>query len=143
MRRQRCIRVKKKESNSDGESSASRSLKVRPSGIEAALGVSRYNLGIRINAWPRWWDSWLVRRVPLSYLTKRIDAKLHELLLDNFAIYRDGGVSAMVDEEVRMALDARGQDVVGKEMAEMRMVLQKEVEKSKLEWKGVMGRAND
>ena len=134
LRRQRYICLEGGSVAPNARRASSTSSPVRPSGVEAALGVSNYNTGITLNAWPRWWDSWLVQRMPASYLIQRIDSKTSELLLDDFAICRDGGVSAMVDEEIMMALDARGYDIIGKEMTELRGVFEKELEKSKSKW---------
>ena len=67
-------------------------------------------------------------------ISKRIEGKSYDLLLDDFAIDRDGGVNNMVDDEVKMALDARGQDVIGKDMVDLRRILQRRVAMNRSEW---------
>ena len=99
---------------------------------------SRYEEGVRLNAWPRWCDATLIRWLPASMVNKRVEKVSRNLLLDSFAIDRDGDVDGMVDDEVKMALDARGCGVIGKDMADLRRTLQQEVAKSRSEWAGEM-----
>ena len=76
-------------------------------------------IGARIHAWPRLLDR-VVRRVPPSELLGRVSRTAQALVVDDIAIEREGGVGALVDEEVKMAMDVRGQDVLGKEVKELR-----------------------
>lgn len=76
-------------------------------------------IGARINAWPRLLDR-LHGLVPPSVLLGRVSGIAQALVVDDIAIEREGGVGALVDEEVKMAMDARGQDVLGKEVRELR-----------------------
>lgn len=83
--------------------------------ISGDLGM----IGARINAWPRLLD-WVHGWVSPSVLLGRLSGTVQALVVDDLAIRREGGVAALVDEEVKMAMDARGQDVLGKEVQELR-----------------------
>ena len=133
-RRRNHVRVRGERQVPDGESSSTQPLPDNPSKPDLTLRESKYKRGIKLNAWPRWWDLILIRWLPISMISKRIEGKSYDLLLDDFAIDRDGGVNNMVDDEVKMALDARGQDVIGKDMVDLRRILQRRVAMNRSEW---------
>lgn len=54
---------------------------------------------------------------------------LRELEVDDFAIERDGGVGSMKGEEVRMACEERGIDILGKEERNLRRDLEQWMER--------------
>ena len=83
--------------------------------ISSDLGM----IGARLHAWPRPLDR-VLGWIPPSVLSGRKSGTAQALVVDDIAIEREGGVAALVDEEVKMAMDARGQDVLGKEVQELR-----------------------
>lgn len=58
---------------------------------------------------------------------KRVYGRLRELELDDFAIERDGGVGMMEGEEVRMACEERGIDILGKGEMDLRGLLKQRI----------------
>ena len=56
----------------------------------------------------------------MSLVRKRVYRRLRELELDDFAIERDGGVGMMEGEEVRMACEERGIDILGEGVMDLR-----------------------
>lgn len=56
----------------------------------------------------------------MSLVRKRVYRRLRELELDDFAIERDGGVGMMEGEEVRMACEERGIDILGEGEMDLR-----------------------
>ena len=58
--------------------------------------------------------------IPTSVVRKRVYRRLRELKVDDFAIERDGGIKMLEKEEVRMACEERGINVLGKEEGNLR-----------------------
>ncbi|MDI1485025.1 MAG: hypothetical protein OHK93_000159 [Ramalina farinacea] len=112
---------KEKGGKGDGVTTAAPNIHLRIEALDKNVEISNDlgMIGARINAWPRLLDrvfGWL----PRSVLLGRVSGTAQALVVDDFAIEREGGVGALVDEEVEMAMDARGQDVLGKEGKELR-----------------------
>ena len=67
--------------------------------------------------------------IPITLVKRRVYRSLGELEVDDFAIERDGGVGRMNGEEVRMACEERGIDVLEKEERNLRMDLEQWMER--------------
>lgn len=67
-------------------------------------------------------------------LFKRMTRKVDELHVDDAAIQRNGGIDALSDEELRLAADTRGLDVMGKGLEELKGKLAKSMEKNEKVW---------
>ena len=67
-------------------------------------------------------------------LLKRLEKRLGELRIDDSAIQRNGGIDALSDEELRLAGDVRGVDVLGKEISVLRRKLEKRMLKHEKVW---------
>lgn len=65
-------------------------------------------IGQILGAYPFWWDRLPV--TPTWFIRRRVQQRLQEVELDDFAIERDGGVQWLEEEETRMAADTRGLD---------------------------------
>jgi len=70
------------------------------------------------------WDRFAPSVIPPGLLQQRVNARLKDLEVDDYAISRDGGVTSMSDDEVKMACEERGIGVLGKEDE----ILKKELE---------------
>lgn len=73
-------------------------------------------------------DKYVSFLIPPGFVRRRVDRRLEDLKVDDFAIVRDGGVQGMNKEEVVTACEERGMDVLGKEEGELRKALSKWVE---------------
>lgn len=62
--------------------------------------------------------------IPTSLVRSRVYKRLGETEVDDFAIERDGGVGNMEIDEVRMACEERGIDVLGKKERTLRKNLE-------------------
>ena len=71
------------------------------------------HIGRSLNLYSTMWDR-LVGRAPTVLVKRKAQRRLEYLDLDDMAITRDGGVGRMEIEEVRIALEDRGVDVLGK-----------------------------
>ena len=69
--------------------------------------------------------------IPTSLVRRRVYNRLGELDVDDFAIERDGGVGMMDGEEVKLACEERGIDILGKEEENLRRHLEQW-----MEWRG-------
>ena len=67
--------------------------------------------------------------IPTSIVSRRVYGRFRELEVDDFAIRRDGGVAMMEGEEVRMACEERGMDVMGKRVEDLRGDLKQWIER--------------
>ena len=67
--------------------------------------------------------------IPRSLVKRRVYGRFRELEVDDFAIGRDGGVGMMEEEEVRMACEERGMDIMGKRVEELRGDLEQWMER--------------
>lgn len=81
--------------------------------------------------YPEWWDRWIPTVIPTSLIKRRVYKRLRELEIDDFAIKRDGGVGKMEGEEVRMACEERGFDILGKQENNLRKDLEQWMERRK------------
>ena len=82
-----------------------------------------------LGLYPAWWDRFIPTLIPISIIKKRVYGSLGELEVDDFAIERDGGVGRMKGEEVRMACEERGIDILGKEERYLRRDLEQWMER--------------
>ena len=90
-------------------------------GREEILHVGR-SLGL----FSKWWDKLAeagLGGAPSGLVRMRVKRTLEYLDMDDFAIERDGGVGEMEVEEVRIALEERGLDVLGKNDAQLKSLL--------------------
>lgn len=91
-------------------------------------------MGAILGCYPHWWD-----RLPIPatyFIRRRLEARSLEILLDNYALVRDGGPDAIKgEEELRRALETRGEDVLGKSEDEMRDRLAEMLRDFGAEWK--------
>lgn len=91
-------------------------------------------MGAILGCYPHWWDK---LPIPATYfISRRLEARSLEILLDNYALVRDGGPDAIEgEEELRRALETRGEDVLGKSEDEMRDRLAERLRDFDAEWK--------
>lgn len=91
-------------------------------------------MGAILGCYPHWWDK---LPIPATYfIRRRLEARSLENLLDNYALVRDGGPDAIQgEEELRRALEMRGEDVLGKSEDEMRDRLAETLRDFGAEWK--------
>lgn len=90
-------------------------------------------MGAILGCYPHWWDR---LPIPATYLIRRrLEARSLEILLDNYALVRDGGPNAIEgEEELRRALEIRGEDVLEKSEDEMRNRLAERLRDFDAEW---------
>ena len=81
-----------------------------------------------MGAYPELWDRLFGGAVPFSVLKSRLHKKVQENEVDDFAIERDGGVPRLSPDEVKIACDMRGLDVLEREDGDMRRDLSKWLE---------------
>lgn len=81
-----------------------------------------------LGLYPAWWDRWTGTVIPTSLVRRRVYRRLGELEVDDFAIERDGGVGKMGGEEVKLACEERGIDILGKEERKLRRDLEQWME---------------
>lgn len=72
----------------------------------------------------RYWETILPERFSSKMIQRRAMKRAWEVRADDMAILRDGGVGLMEAEEVIMACDERGLDVLGKSEQQMRKALE-------------------
>lgn len=91
-------------------------------------------MGAILGCYPHWWDK---LPIPATYfIRRRLEARSLEILLDNYALVRDGGPDAIEgEEELRRALETRGEDVLQKSEDEMRGRLAEMLRGFDAEWK--------
>lgn len=82
-----------------------------------------------LGLYPAWWDRYFPTLIPISLIRRRVYRALGELEVDDFAIERDGGVGGMKGEEVRMACEERGIDILGKEESRLKTDLEQWMER--------------
>lgn len=68
-----------------------------------------------LGLYPAWWDRYFSGFIPQSLVARRVDEASMYLQTDGFAINRDGGVESMNSEEVVLACEERGINVLGVE----------------------------
>lgn len=75
-------------------------------------------IGRMLGLYPTWWDRlpWM----PVGTVVNRVQRRLEELEVDDMAIERDGAVSELEEQEVSMAAERRGLDVLDKDVEELR-----------------------
>ncbi len=81
------------------------------------------SVGRMLGVYPAWWDGlpWMPARLVIG----RVQRRLQELEADDMAIERDGGVGELEETEVGMAAEARGLDVLDKDVEELRRDLKR------------------
>ena len=73
-------------------------------------------------------DRYIPALIPAAFIRRRVDRRLKDLEVDDFAIARDGGVQSLDKEEVIIACEERGMDVLNKEESRLREQLSRWVE---------------
>lgn len=86
-----------------------------PKPILAHVGRS---LGLYSSLWDRF------RVPPTVLLPRRIRSAVEKIDVDDLAIGREGGVKGLSDEELKVAAEARGLDVVGTPSGVLRSLLE-------------------
>ncbi|MCJ1233827.1 hypothetical protein MMC14_001785 [Varicellaria rhodocarpa] len=81
--------------------------------IEALRHEELQHIGRSLGLYSKWWDR-MFNGAPTALVRSRAQKRVEYLGLDDMAITRDGGVGRMEIEEVRIALEERGVDVLGK-----------------------------
>ena len=84
-----------------------------------------------VGAYPRLWDRVLGGALPVSVVKSRLQKKARELQVDDFAIERDGGVAHLSVEEMKVACDMRGLDVLDKGEEDIRSNLSRWLEEGR------------
>ncbi|KAL9003769.1 MAG: hypothetical protein Q9188_003374 [Gyalolechia gomerana] len=93
------------------------------------------HVGRSLGLYSSLWDK--VGVTPSMLLLWRIRKAVDRIEVDDFAIQRDGGVKQLSEEELKLAAEERGLDVVGKPIGEIRLVLVKWTEARK--WAPIIG----
>lgn len=75
-------------------------------------------LGPMLGVYPAWWDR--LPWKPAGTVLNRVQRRLEEIEADDMAIERDGAVSELEEQEVSMAAEKRGLDVLDKDVDELR-----------------------
>ena len=78
-----------------------------------------FSIGRMMNAYPAWWDRFLPWK-PVGVVRSRVQRRLHDVQVDDMAIERDGGFQELEEQELTLALEARGIDVLTKGEEELR-----------------------
>lgn len=81
---------------------------------ETVLGIGRM-----MGVYPAWWDRFLLWK-PVGTVRSRVQRRLRETEVDDMAIERDGSVQELEEQELTLALEARGIDVLAKNEEELR-----------------------
>ena len=81
--------------------------------IEGLRHGELQHIGRSLGLYSKLWDT-LIGGAPALLMKRRAQKRLEYLDLDDMAITRDGGVKRMEIEEVRIALEERGVDVLSK-----------------------------
>ena len=87
-------------------------------GVRWVKGTAKW-----MGTYPQLWDTLLGGALPFRVIQSRLQRKVRENEVDDFALERDGGVPLLSPDEVKIACDMRGLDVLGKEDKDMRRVL--------------------
>ena len=74
-------------------------------------------------------DRFVPALIPPGIVRRRVDRRLKDLEVDDFAIVRDGGVKGMDKEEVAMACEDRGIDLLEREDIKLRKDLSEWIER--------------
>jgi hypothetical protein len=92
---------------------------VGPEGLERMqlLHIS-WSLGLSSSMWD--WLGGRLPGLPNAILRRKLRNRLKYLELDDELIKREGGVTGMDDEEIKMACVERGIDVVGRDMGDLK-----------------------
>ncbi|KAL8945190.1 MAG: hypothetical protein Q9211_000271 [Gyalolechia sp. 1 TL-2023] len=88
------------------------------------------HIGRSLGLYSSLWDK--VGLTPTVLLPRRIREAVGRIDVDDTAIQRDGGMKHLSEEEMKLAAEERGLDVVGKPLGEIRSVLVKWTEARKL-----------
>ncbi|PQE32317.1 Letm1 protein [Rutstroemia sp. NJR-2017a WRK4] len=82
-----------------------------------------WSLGLRSSMWD--WLGGQLPGLPNFMLRRKLRKRLKYLELDDELIRREGGVTGMDDEEIKMACVERGIDVVGRDMGDLKTDLKR------------------
>lgn len=94
-------------------------LPTAPTGMsQEAEKAAALHIGQSLGLYPSWWDRTGFRIMPI--IRRRVQKRIEELKVDDFAIQRDGGVEGLEMEEVRIAAEERGLDILGRSDEELR-----------------------
>lgn len=125
-----------RKKNEERRDRAKKEFAIRSKEFEASPDEpnSHNYMGAILGCYPHWWDK---LPIPATYfIGRRLEARSLENLLDNYALVRDGGPDAIEgEEELRRALETRGEDVLGKSEDEMRDRLAETLRDFASEWK--------
>lgn len=80
------------------------------------------HIGKSLGLYSTLWDRMGVSPTPI--VRRRVKRRMEFVELDDAVIERDGGVEALDGEEVEMAAEMRGIDVLGRKEADLKMVLE-------------------
>ena len=81
-------------------------------------------LGRALGLYAQWWES-LPTMIPAKLIRGRLNRRLETIAVDDGAIRREGGIADLEPEEVTLAVEMRGMDVLGKGEEELRRDLQR------------------
>ncbi|KAL9099979.1 MAG: hypothetical protein Q9163_004588 [Psora crenata] len=95
-----------------------------------------------MDAYPKLWDTLFGSMLPVSVVKGRLRRKIRECQLDDFAIERDGGVAPLSMEELKIACDIRGLDVLEMEEHHMRRELNNWLEEGRKSRNEAIGKTN-
>ncbi|KAL9602986.1 MAG: hypothetical protein Q9219_001511 [cf. Caloplaca sp. 3 TL-2023] len=79
------------------------------------------HIGRSLGLYSSLWDK--IGLAPTVFLPRRIRKAVDRIDVDDLAIARDGGVGQLSEEEVKLAAEERGIDIIGKPIGETRSVL--------------------
>ena len=96
-----------------------------------------------LGLYPSILDRFLPAYVLSGLARRRVDKRLKDLEVDDFAIARDGGVKSMDKEEIVMACEDRGIDLSGREDSQLRQDLSEWIEQRRRQSKGRKGVEGD
>ena len=84
------------------------------------------HIGRSLGLYSQWWDRLAemgLGGVPTLLIRQRVERRVAYFDADDFAIKRDGAVDLMEMEEVRIALEERGLDVLERNDTQLRQLL--------------------
>jgi len=90
-----------------------------PTGMsQEAKKAAALHIGQSLGLYPPWWDLTGFHVMPV--IRRRVEKRIEELEADDLGIRRDGGVEGLEMEEVRIAAEERGLDILGRSDEEVR-----------------------
>ncbi|KAL8760917.1 MAG: hypothetical protein Q9184_002914 [Pyrenodesmia sp. 2 TL-2023] len=112
--------ARRKESFKEGTAVAEKEIENMEDVTRLPKPIARHvgtTLGLYSNLWDR------IGVTPSILLPRRIRKAVERIDADDLAIWRDGGVNGLSEEEVKLAAEGRGLDVVGKPIKDIRSEL--------------------